>query len=218
MSLIVKEEKKEFKLDEQGLYLAKCISVIELGYQETEYEGRKKQTDQVLLQFELPEMVIAFEKDGEKKSFNRVISKTYTRNIGEKSNLRKDLNRWRGKAFTAEELKGFDLMNVLGKDCQIQIIHETKNDKTFQKTEILPVSKNHKAIKVENELISFDFDKNTFEDISKLSEWIQIKIKKSSTYEAKRVEILRQQYSVPNHQTDEGFNVDDYIGEDEINF
>jgi len=38
-----------------------------------------------------------------------MISKRYTMSLGEQSTLRKDLESWRGKKFTPEELQGFDL-------------------------------------------------------------------------------------------------------------
>ena len=51
--------------------------------------------------------------------------------MGEKANLRKDLESWRGKAFTDDEAKAFDVTNLMGKACMINIIHEAaKNDPT----------------------------------------------------------------------------------------
>ncbi|MHA1379626.1 MAG: hypothetical protein ACTSRG_14730 [Candidatus Helarchaeota archaeon] len=40
-----------------------------------------------------------------------------------KATMRKFLESWRGKKFTKEELEGFDLQKILGKPCQLQIIH-----------------------------------------------------------------------------------------------
>jgi len=183
MSLTIKEEKKEYKLIPEGLYEAKCISVVDLGEQETEYQGVTKYKNQVLLEWEIPEIVIEYEKDGEKKKFNQIVRKTYTANLGEKSNLRKDLNSWRGKAFTEEELKAFNLKNILGKDCNIQIIHETKNDKTWNIINVLPVGKTHTPIAVENELKSFDFDVDDLKKIADFPEWLQEKITNSMTFQ-----------------------------------
>lgn len=44
----------------------------------------------------------------------RLVSKEFTLSLNEKSKLRQALQSWRGKAFTAEELQGFDLRKVLG--------------------------------------------------------------------------------------------------------
>ena len=42
---------------------------------------------------------------------------------GINSELHKDLKTWRGKSFTAEELKGFDLTNILGVSCDVEVTH-----------------------------------------------------------------------------------------------
>jgi len=216
MTLLAKKEEKVYKLVDEGLYVAKCVSVIYLGTQPTEFEGKKSLKPQVMLQFEIPEIVIEFKKDDKLESFNKILSKTYTVSLGDLATLRKDLTRWRNRAFTQEELDGFNLSNVLGKDCQIQIIHEKKNDKTFQKIEILPVGKGHKSIKVENELLLFDLEENGIEGMLKLPEWMQEKIKKSTTYEELRCQSVKSKYD-ESEVSDEDFH-DDLIGEEEIPF
>ena len=47
------------------------------------------------------------------------ISKNFTLSLAEKATLRKDLQAWRGREFTADELRGFELKNVLGAWCMI---------------------------------------------------------------------------------------------------
>ena len=68
-----------------------------------------------IFMWELPGEEIEIE--GEMKP--RAISETYTNSLGEKANLRKMLENWRGRAFTQEEMDGFDLRNVLG----LSLIH-----------------------------------------------------------------------------------------------
>jgi hypothetical protein len=46
--------------------------------------------------------------------------------LGEKANLRKDLEAWRGRPFTSEELMGFDSKNLLDKPCMVNV---TRTDK-----------------------------------------------------------------------------------------
>ena len=41
-------------------------------------------------------------------------SKRYTLSLHEKAALRKDLESWRGRPFTAQELEGFDVEQVIG--------------------------------------------------------------------------------------------------------
>ena len=57
------------------------------------------------------------------------IFKNYTLSWSEKANLRLDLQSWRGKPFTQEEMQRFDLKNVLGAWCMLNIIERPgKND------------------------------------------------------------------------------------------
>jgi len=57
------------------------------------------------------------------------VSKTYTLSLSEKANLRHDLESWRGRAFTEQELDGFDVEKVVGAPCTLNLV-ETVNPKT----------------------------------------------------------------------------------------
>lgn len=59
------------------------------------------------------------------KEMPRQIFKDFTASFDDRSNLRKMLQSWRGKPFTPEELKNFDLPNLLGACCLLQLIHKT---------------------------------------------------------------------------------------------
>ena len=54
-----------------------------------------------------------------------LISKEYSLSLGKKANLRRDLEGWRGREFTADELKGFAVEKVLDKPCMLNVIHKT---------------------------------------------------------------------------------------------
>jgi len=109
-----------------GVHAALCYGVIDLGTQPNRKFGGENR--QVLLQWELPSCRGEFEKDGELRDLPRAISRRYTLSLDEKSNLRRELESWRGRKFTDEELSGFDLQNLLGASCQIQVVHQTKLD------------------------------------------------------------------------------------------
>jgi hypothetical protein len=60
------------------------------------------------------------------------IFKNYTLSWSEKANLRLDLQSWRGKPFTSEEMRRFDLKNILGAWCMLNVIdREGKNGNTY---------------------------------------------------------------------------------------
>lgn len=109
-----------------GSYLARCVRLIDMGTQQTEFQGETKSARKVLLAFEVLDDE-ARRDDGEP----HVLNKRYTLSLHEKSALRKDLASWRGRDFTPEELKGFDLRNILGKDAFVSVIETTKGERTY---------------------------------------------------------------------------------------
>lgn len=116
----------------EGTHLAICNMVVDLGLQETTFKGEVKIKPQVYVRWELPhERMNWTDKDGQEHEGPMVIGKVYTLSLSEKANLRKDLEGWRGKRFTEDELKGFDLLNLLGKGCQVTVTHREKEDRTY---------------------------------------------------------------------------------------
>jgi hypothetical protein len=100
---------------ETGNCTAICIRIIDLGTQENDYQGKVNLRRQSLIVWELPDQL-----DGEGKPLT--ISKAYTSSLGDKATLRKHLESWRGRAFTAEELAGFEAKNLLGKSCLLNLV------------------------------------------------------------------------------------------------
>lgn len=106
-----------------GNHIARCVKVIDLGTQKGEYQGTPLIRRQVTIAWELPGELMT-EGAGKGKPF--LVSKTYTASLSEKATLRKHLESWRGRAFTADELKGFDSKNILMKPCMLSILHTEK--------------------------------------------------------------------------------------------
>ena len=166
----------------QGVHQGICYGLFDLGTQFSEMFG--KWAHKILLCWEIPEERIQIEKDGKKLDLPRAISKEYTLSLGTKSNLRKDLETWRGRAFTPDELSGFDVKNILGKNCLIQIIHQPKGDKIYANVaSITPLMKGVTAKNPENPLKYFAFGDNM--DIPEgTPEWIVKKIQASKEWKA----------------------------------
>ena len=116
---------KSYPPIEAGTHRAVCIAVIDLGTQYSEYYA--KYSHKVVIAWELPEIRIDIEKDGETKNLPRVISKTYVVSTHEKANFTKDLTSWRGRPFTKEERDNFYIFKVLSANCLLQVIHNKKN-------------------------------------------------------------------------------------------
>lgn len=152
--MIIKDSGKgDFENPEPGSYSAVCVRVVDLGQQESEYLGEKKVAHKVWIAWEIEEKM----SDG--KPF--MVSKFYTASLNEKATLRKHLEAWRGVAFTAEELSGFDLKNILGKPCMVVIVKTEKG-----KIKVDSVSKLSKSMGIltpVNPLINFSLDPTQFD-------------------------------------------------------
>ena len=106
-----------------GTHAAVCCDVRDLGVLETTWKGKAKKQHKVLLSWQIDEP----RDDG--KPF--VVSKRYTLSLGDKANLRKDLEGWRGRAFTDAELHQFDVEAVVGKGCLISVVHAQSGTDTY---------------------------------------------------------------------------------------
>ncbi len=106
-----------------GTHVARCVKLIDIGTQKGEYQGKATARRQCIVGWELPTELM---QDGENSGKPFVVSRFYTASLGEKANLRKDLENWRGRQFTEQELQGFDSKNILGKPCMLSVIHNEK--------------------------------------------------------------------------------------------
>lgn len=97
-----------------GTYQAVCVDVVNLGILGTPWGPKKK----VRLYWETAETYVDA-RTGEERRY--IISQSYTATLTEGSNLRKDLQSWRGQPFTDEELQGFELDRLVGANCILSI-------------------------------------------------------------------------------------------------
>lgn len=131
-------------LPEAGTTQAVCCAVWDLGLQKTTYMGEEKIQHKIIIAWEIVEKINAPESEYHGKPY--MLNKKYTLSLGDKANLRKDLESWRGIPFNDNELKsGFDLEKLYGVNCYIGIKHEPdRNDpsKVYANvTAILPTPK-----------------------------------------------------------------------------
>lgn len=181
MSLIVnsKGEGSKFPPISEGSQRAVCYAVVDIGEQKVVFEKSERSVDQVVIIWELPDEVVETD-DG---PVVRTISKTYTKSLHEKSALYKDLRSWRGKEFTQEELDAFDLKNIVGVPCLLNIVHKKKGDNVYANiASIMALPKGMEKPKLTREPLIFDMDEATEEDVSNLPEWLQRKVKDSLTW------------------------------------
>ena len=100
--------------------------------------GTTKKLNKVRITWELPtELKVFKEENGEQP---HVISKEFTLSLHEKSTLRAFLKNWRGKDFTEDEAKAFDIERLIGVPCMLNITHKARKDGSGVYAEIGSIS------------------------------------------------------------------------------
>lgn len=169
-----------------GNYVARCYEMIHVGTNVENILGQDKVLNKVRITWELPtELRVFNEEKGEQPM---VISKEYTLSMHEKSNLRKDLESWRGKGFTSDEAVSFDITKLLGVPCQLNIIHrEASNGNTY--ANISSISTMMKGLSCPSQINpSFEFnyhDKFSMDAVENFPDFIKEKVKSSIEYKNK---------------------------------
>lgn len=164
---------------EPGTYPAICCQIIDLGQQfnETYHSTARK----VLIGWEVIGETV--EVNGETQP--RIFSKIYTASLNEKAALRRDLNAWRGRPFTAQELAAFDLKAILGAPCLISVIHQTGQTGNTYAT-LASISKPPKGYPFPAQSVpsvTYDIEADDPAKVDELPKWIGEMIRRSGSYE-----------------------------------
>lgn len=187
-----------------GNHIARCYQMIEIGTVNELIMGKSQTLRKVRVGWELPlEMREFKEGDGEKPF---VISKEYTLSMHEKSNLRKDLKSWRGRDFTDDEAKSFDITKLIGVACMLNIIHKPSKDGSKIYANISGVTPMPKGITCPpafNPLFTLSYDDFDQEIFDTLPDFIKDKMKGSLEY----ANMLKPQETHTHHE--EVFNPND---------
>lgn len=163
-----------------GIHKAKLFSIVDLGTQTGQYDGKPTINRQLHFTWELTEET---KEDG--KPY--VISRFYNQSLGEKSNFIQDITSWLGKAPnvpSAREDKATFVMellqSLLGKGCQLVIVdkdgkHRISTVTGLGKSDKLPDG-------TVNDLIFFDLDNFDDDVFDKIPNGLQAMIQKSPEY------------------------------------
>lgn len=132
MSFIVENKGGNFERCPAGAHLARCYRIVDLGTQKSEYMGETKYLHKIMVGWEIHGM----NDDGSKITMTDgrpfAIFKNYTYSWSDKANLRIDLQSWRGRPFNEDEMYKFDLANVLGAWCMVNVIErQGQNGNTY---------------------------------------------------------------------------------------
>lgn len=178
-----------FKRVPAGVHIGRCFSLIDLGTQLSSGQYGEKLQHKIRIGWELfgedeEGNALTIEQDGEEKPMT--ISKSYTVSLHEKSGLRKDLAAWRGRDFTDEEAKAFDVSRLLGAYCMVNVTTSETNGKTYSNvaglTPLPAALKNAKPAGV-HAFIKFDLDEPDMVVFATFHEKLQEAIKKSPEWQ-----------------------------------
>jgi hypothetical protein len=162
-------EKSAYKPIPEGTHTAVCSALIDLGLQDA--FGADK--PQLLLRFEFPGHQVI--RDGVSEPM--VKWQFYTNSLNKKANLRRDLEGWRDRGFTAEELVRFDVRSVVGHPCSISIIHDSETGKDKIRT----ISKymGSDKLKPQLEVTLYSKSEGVVDQWDILPDWIKDKIEQA---------------------------------------
>lgn len=107
-----------------------CCDVVDRGMKDTAFGMKHKVSIHFLINVNIPTGkwthphtgdIIEVHENIAGKPF--MVSQTFNKTLGENSNLRNFLKKWRGKDFTKAELTGFDLDAVIGVPAALAVSH-----------------------------------------------------------------------------------------------
>jgi prolyl oligopeptidase PreP (S9A serine peptidase family) len=122
--LIATNSGGDFKLTEAGTHVARCVWVVDLGSQpnkNTNADGELTFTRKVFINWEV---YVADEEPS-------LVGSAYTLSTYKESHLGKALASWRGRPFTPEEEKAFDVTQLINAPCMLTLVHNTVGSKTY---------------------------------------------------------------------------------------
>jgi hypothetical protein len=120
MSLLARRPQRSYALAPAGTHAAVCVDVQNLGLVATAYGAKHK-------------VRIVWQLDAFDETSNRrvEVARLYTLSLHERAALRQDLERWRGKKFTDQELDaGFHLEKLIGVNCRLLVSHSLSDHGT----------------------------------------------------------------------------------------
>lgn len=189
MGFIARGGGQPFKQVPPGNFVARCYSLIDLGTQTSERFGNS--AHKIRISWEVfgedeAGQPLTIERDG--RQMPMTVSSEYTLSLNDKALLRKVLASWRGKDFTADEAKGFDISKLLGAYCLLNVTNsEGANGKTYANVSgVTPLPKAMSASKPAgvHPLQQFDLDNPDMDLFESLPQFVKDKIESSPEWGA----------------------------------
>jgi len=189
MSLKLSDAKSQGAIAPAGNHIARCYSVVDLGTHTEDGAYGVKTNRKIRISWELPDELHQFREEKGEEPF--AVHKTYNFTMGEKSTMRKDLEAWRGKPFTAEEMNSFELKNLLGTACMVNVTHAEKKNATYANVDgVTAIPKalkdTVKAKTQHNASVYYEVDMGQGKEFEQLPDWMKEMIAKCREWNAVR--------------------------------
>jgi hypothetical protein len=117
-TITARASESKFKPHDEGQFVGQCVDTIDLGEKVQDFPGTKPYLAQTC--------ALVFrtgEKNPDTGDFID-IAREFTVSMGEKANLRKFLEQWRGKPYTADQIKaGVPLDKLTGNHGLLTVAH-----------------------------------------------------------------------------------------------
>lgn len=203
MPFLAKNEGPVFKLPPEDTYSAICTGVWDLGLQKNQFGASKHR------------VWIEWEIDLQKEDGSPYrIGQNYALSLYELAPFRKLLEAWYGTKITPEQEKiGFDPRKLLGRPCQLQVIHKPGTGKNASKTyanvgAVMKMGKGMVAYKPTAAPVSFSFDDDGKNIPPETPKYVAQLIQTSVNWLA----------TIPAGEQEPNFAPDDAVGESDIPF
>jgi len=125
MPYVITSKETDRERPSSMLLNAVCTGFLPMGLEEN--FNKNGYVRKLVLTFETEEKM----KEGEYAGKPFFFSQKYTESLHEKSNLRRDLESWRGKSLSEVEVAGFDIEKVVGVPCTLALVENTKGGNTY---------------------------------------------------------------------------------------
>jgi len=170
-----------FELCPAGTHIARLVWLIDIGTRVDEIYGKERR--QIFWMFELPNELMKPDENNVQHPFS--ISQFLTRSMSEKANLRKELEGWRGQAFTDAQAEQFDISTVVNVPAFLNVIHRQKQngDTKAEINSIMRLPKGMECPPAINEVLILDLDQFDQTIYDKLSDGIKGVIQKSNEWQ-----------------------------------
>ena len=153
---------ESFEVPPSGNHPGVLIAIIDLGTQNSEYQGVKREAHEIFMCWELTDQIVSGTKDR-----HHLIGKRFTYSFHSKAGLRQLIEKWRGRAYKDDdELNPIDM---LGKPCLVNVSNSQKEDRIFAKFEgVGPLPKSMTCPPAQHKVVAWEVESG---DIKAL-EWL----------------------------------------------